>query len=247
MQLQVNTQTPETVVVSDGLHLEVIGKPWITVQGEGPLAGEPAVFVRLAGCTLKCPGCDTNYTEGRGVLDTDELVGQVISLVNQMSWKWTGKGKTRPLVVLTGGEPFRQNVSEFVLQMTTTFNCRVQIETNGREPPQGIIADVWNPNLIVVVSPKLTVHPVIWKIAQTAKYVLESSAVNPVDGLPTSALGYKSQPDRPPTGWPGKIYVQPMDENNDHNNKVNVLACIESAQKFGYTVSLQTHKILGVP
>ena len=59
--MQRNTQPAEKQVKSSGLIL-AINSIFYTIQGEGPFAGSPAVFVRLAGCNLQCPMCDTEYT-----------------------------------------------------------------------------------------------------------------------------------------------------------------------------------------
>lgn len=226
--------------------LEIVGTPWQTIQGEGPFAGRAAVFVRLAGCTLRCPGCDTNYTDGRQQVSVEALAEEVNTLAEiskPCGWR---KQPTGRIVVLTGGEPFRQDVLPFVRQMTAGYGRLVQIETNGFTEPIGPDWHVWNPLLTVVVSPKLTVEPTIWKLARHAKYVLRHDKVT-IDGLPTSALGYQAKPDRPPTGWPGTIYVQPEDTGDEDTDRLNRQKCVEVAQQFGYVVSLQTHKILGVP
>ena len=48
-----------------------------TIQGEGPFCGTPAVFIRLAGCNLQCPSCDTNYTSKRRTMTAEEIVNEV--------------------------------------------------------------------------------------------------------------------------------------------------------------------------
>lgn len=241
-----NSQAPEQLRISDGQYLDVQGQPWLTVQGEGPLTGRPAVFVRLAGCTLKCASCDTDYTSNRTTWGVSNLVEKVVDLVQVPN---VVKPNVRRIVVVTGGEPFRQNISELVKKLTWEYNVTVQVETNGREKPQGGWFDLstWNPLLHVVVSPKLDVCEEIWRLAGTAKYVLRAGRIDAVDGLPTGALGYASPPARPPKGWPGRVYVQPEDDQDERINRANAEACVKSALDFGYTVSVQTHKLLQVP
>ncbi|MDY5084806.1 MAG: 7-carboxy-7-deazaguanine synthase QueE, partial [Prevotella sp.] len=67
-----------------------------SLQGEGHNAGRAAVFVRLSGCNLACPFCDTDFTSYE-TLTAAEIVGRVLALVPA--------GSVRPMVVLTGGEP----------------------------------------------------------------------------------------------------------------------------------------------
>ena len=65
-----------------------------SLQGEGHNAGRAAVFVRLSGCNLACPFCDTDFTSYE-TLTAAEIVGRVQALVPA--------GSVRPMVVLTGG------------------------------------------------------------------------------------------------------------------------------------------------
>ncbi|WP_046973456.1 7-carboxy-7-deazaguanine synthase QueE, partial [Dyella japonica] len=97
-----------------------------TIQGEGPFCGQPAVFVRLAGCNLQCPGCDTNYTSNRKKMSHSDIWQEIVHV--------TGEAKTK-LVVITGGEPFRQpEVVNFINYLIDMKGYRVQVETNGTMP-----------------------------------------------------------------------------------------------------------------
>ena len=60
----VNEQKPMPKNYHDGYTLNVHSRAE-TIQGEGPYAGCPAAFIRLAGCNLQCPRCDTEYTPGK--------------------------------------------------------------------------------------------------------------------------------------------------------------------------------------
>lgn len=90
-----------------------------TIQGEGVLLGVPMIFIRLAGCSIGCPGCDTDY-------DTFEEIetGEIIQRVENLS---TGN---RDWIWLTGGEPTDQNLEELVMYLKK-FDHPVAIATAG--------------------------------------------------------------------------------------------------------------------
>ena len=208
-----------------------------TIQGEGPHAGRAAVFLRLAGCNLDCPGCDTDYTTGRRRMAVSDVVADV---------NWCSNTACR-LVVITGGEPFRQNISGLVRELLAK-GLHVQLETNGTVAPDDF---PWSADsLDVVCSPKAGgVNPMLIQRARhclTFKYVLQAGKVDS-DGLPLSVLGNNVRVARPPVGTDkGSIFVQPMDEQDEHKNRANLQACRESAERFGYRVGIQLHKLLGV-
>lgn len=240
-----NIQTQEPIVDShDSVsgHLDVFDI-WETIQGEGPYTGQPCVFVRLAGCNLQCTMCDTDYTSQRKWLKIS-LVVERISAIRQSG-----------LVVLTGGEPLRQPIGPLVDALVNS-DFYVQIETNGIF----FRPEVRYANMKTVVSPKTRqindryLTGVYFPICY--KYVIEADHVDPDDGLPTSVLGKAIRPARPPEACDRKnIYISPADDGksddpaspycSEYLNQ-NINAAVESCLKYGYTLSLQTHKIIGV-
>jgi 7-carboxy-7-deazaguanine synthase len=240
-----NTQPIEKrVALPPGGFLEV-HSIFMTIQGEGPFSGMPAVFIRLAGCNLQCPKCDTDYTSQRTTMTVLEIQERVRELASAGC----------DLVVVTGGEPFRQELTSLFNSLTGMYN--VQVETNGTlQPPEEEFftyrreasPNVLGRHVYIVCSPKTgKVHPRIQELACAFKYVITSGDVS-VDGLPFTALGHTAAPfvARPSIGRRVHIIVQPCDDKDPDANALNVQACIESAMGFGYRLQLQTHKLLEV-
>jgi 7-carboxy-7-deazaguanine synthase len=155
-------------------------------------------------------------------------------------------------VVITGGEPFRQEI-EFLVLTLVAAGFYVQVETNGTLPPPKLSFINKNPSerkgLYVVVSPKAGgVHPHTAEAACAFKYVMGSHSVDHSDGLPTYALdhtlGSGLRVARPPKSFAGPIYLQPMDEQDADLNEAHLRSCIHSCMKYGYVLQLQVHKII---
>lgn len=220
----------------DGSSLEV-HSIFYTIQGEGPYCGHPAVFVRLAGCNLQCPSCDTEYTEGRIKYTVEEILAQI-----DMAWQISHKPA---LVVITGGEPFRQNITPLIDNLINE-GYKVQIETNGTLPPSNNLFNYRE--LTVVCSPKAgKVHPNLLPYIDAYKYVMNHDSID-MDGLPIRALNHSASPRvaRPYPGFDGPVYLQPMDPKNDEEYARNVFAVRHSCMRNGYILQLQIHKLIGV-
>jgi len=157
-----NEQPVSTVVpLTDPPTLSVVGSSWLTIQGEGPFAGTRAVFVRLAGCNLRCPTCDTDYTtDARDVAVESLAVTVNDAMLGEVKWHHANTGgndgrkilASRSVVVITGGEPMRQEaLVPFVRHLILDYGLTVQIETNGT---LGLEDLPWlSGKLSVVVSP----------------------------------------------------------------------------------------------
>lgn len=233
-----NTQPVEKPSYRDDGALEVVNV-WLTMQGEGPFAGYPAVFIRTAGCNLSstCKLCDTDYTSGRRLQTPTELLERVVNARG-------GNSKKITLVVITGGEPFRQACGPLV-QALLAADFTVQFETNGTlfDPSmEGHYSSV-----SVVCSPKSAkINERLLPEIDAYKYVLSADAVDPTDGLPTSALGSPAPPARPHPGFAGRTYVQPCDNQDPVCNAANLKVAKASCMRHGYILSLQLHKLLGL-
>jgi 7-carboxy-7-deazaguanine synthase len=227
---------------TDGSVLAVQGDPWPTIQGEGPHAGMPATFIRMWGCHLKCHFCDTDFES------------------NKIYWTLTDLVKAcepgPELVVITGGEPMRQNILPLCQAMVQASH-RVQIETAGSFWFAGALSlgrdAAASIGIEIVVSPKgPTVDEQLRQYAVAWKYIIAHDTEVDDFGIPITNT---QNPDgklrglaHPPLGFPkDRVYLQPMNTQDRSVNQSNTKRCIELALKFGYRVSLQQHLILGVP
>lgn len=218
-----------------------------TIQGEGPFAGQPALFLRLGGCNLRCTFCDTDFTTDL----TEHTVETLVTAIGFMK----SSIKT-DLLVITGGEPMLQNLPLLIKTIWDSLGSirRIQIETAGTVWPKGLEKVMRSPSLVgrvyIVVSPKTTmVNDAIRAHADAWKYIINAGNASPDDGLPmysTQPVGRANIDLARPRNTLAPIYVQPMDELDKGKNINNTRACIDIAMRFGYRISLQTHKILGV-
>lgn len=224
-----NRQAPERAATDRIGEMLDVHSIFDTIQGEGPYAGMPATFVRLAGCNLQCPLCDTEYTEGRQVMTLSEIAGKV-----------SGRNG---LIVITGGEPFRQSIQGLV-GLFKGQRRSVQIETNGMFDCGAIIPQL----ATIVLSPKTAkINKNTARLAHCYKYVVQAGDVAD-DGLPIHALGHPV-PDgqmiaRPPVGWRGMTYVQPADEKDDMLNAANMATAVASVMQrpLERNLCIQMHK-----
>lgn len=116
-----------------------VNEIFYSLQGEGFWTGTPMVFVRLSGCNLRCPFCDTRHEDG--VLMTAEAIVDETRKV----------GGTCRKICLTGGEPLLQ-ADEWLLDTFHEAGYSVHVETNGTfEAPTGID---W-----ITLSPKVDFDP----------------------------------------------------------------------------------------
>lgn len=162
-----------------------VNEIFCSLQGEGYWTGTPMVFVRLSGCNLQCPFCDTSHQEGRP-MQAEEIVAAVRSC---------GGAATR--VCLTGGEPLLQADG----QLTDALHAagyKLHLETNGTcAVPEGID---W-----VTVSPKAGVAglkgnaAVVLQQADELKLVL-AAGVDPQRWVDFPASWHFLQPCAAPDG-----------------------------------------------
>ncbi len=230
-----------------------------SLQGEGRNTGRAAVFVRFAGCNLRCPFCDTefdSYTE----MTAEEILGKISSLHT------SGRVGVRPLIVLTGGEPTLQ-VDEAFVDLLHQHDYEVAMESNGTRPaprnldwltvsPKNLtswsgVREVWSVECGVriaregwseecgVRSEECGVRSEVCggKACDELKIVFDEATPEILSSLhtPHSTL---HEP---------LLYLQPCDTGDARRNAAITAACVEYIKSHPqWRLSLQTHKLIGI-
>lgn len=110
-----------------------ISEIFYSIQGEGYNTGIPAIFIRFAGCNLKCKFCDTNFQE-KYQLSIKQILEKI--------YKYDCNN-----IIITGGEPFYQDINEIIfVLLEQCYN--IFIESNGT-----ILVNLPHP-IWVTISPK---------------------------------------------------------------------------------------------
>lgn len=191
-----------------------------TIQGEGYWAGTRCDFVRLYGCPVGCPWCDTGYANGGGHIQYIEV--DVAQIVQQV---------TLPRVTISGGEPFIQPELPDLVQAFLGKGVAVAIETSGAAWLD-IPEEAWvtlSPK--EHISPKFPVADELWARADEVKIVIS-------DG--SELVYYRDKLEN----FGGLVFLQP--EWGKKDSAIKVIMDIMAVQP-SYRLSLQTHKFAGIP
>lgn len=213
---------------------------YTTIQGEGVLTGVPMILLRLHGCGVGCPWCDTKETwtvdtsqRWRNIEDAlganerwCDLSGSEIAAYikeNHPGPEW---------VLVTGGEPAEQDL-ETLTSALHDAGYKVALETSGTAIGHLKVSFDW-----VCVSPKINmpggkaIIPAAVRVADEIKHVVGKQS--DIDNLRKliADCGVNGQT---------TICVQPVSKNE----KATQL-CIETVQKTGWRLSIQMHKYIGV-
>jgi len=200
-----------------------------TLQGEGGQAGRVAVFCRFAGCNLWsgreedrataiCRFCDTDFVGTDG--EGGGRFADSAALADAIVASW-GHGLERRLVVFTGGEPLLQLDAELIAAVAAR-GFSIAVETNGTiAVPPGID---W-----ICVSPKADTE-IRQTSGQELKLVYPQAAAPPQR---FEALDFQH------------FFLQPMDgPERARNTALAIAYCIGHPR---WRISLQTHKLMGIP
>jgi len=190
-------------------------------QGEGFWTGHPMTFIRVAGCPVACPFCDTDYSKGEQ-RSVEDITQEVNDLGNQR-------------VCITGGEPLVTPSFDLLCNELRPYGYDIHCETSGCYPrTPGAIehADIW-----FTVSPKGE-----WLGAK--KNFLEDEWLEEAAEL---KILVPSTPDELIKKWlefiPKEMFVFFQPENfTTEINHFNLKIAEEYARGTGYPLSIQLHK-----
>ena len=167
-----------------------------TFQGEGPFTGYPSIFIRLGGCNLACKFCDTEFDSYQEV-----ALNNIIDKVKILSEN--NHKRIYNLIVITGGEPFRQPISK-LCQNLIDENFMVQIETNGT-----LYQDL--PSQVnIICSPKSDkkgyhqIRPDLLPHIKAFKFLISAENEN-----------YQTVPEIGQSKYNIPVYLQPIDEYDE--------------------------------
>lgn len=147
-----------------------VNEIFYSIQGEGHYSGRPAVFVRLSGCNLRCPFCDTQHQS-----HVDMSIADIVREASQYQARH---------IVITGGEPTLQLTAELTDSLHEA-GFYIQIETNGTCPlPDACHVD-W-----ITCSPKDA--PIRLQHIDELKVVYQHQDMSPYDDMQASV--YSLQP-----------------------------------------------------
>ena len=204
---------------------------FLTLQGEGVHAGRRAVFLRFAGCNLWtgreedrssaiCQFCDTDFI---GMDGENGGRYEAEALAAKVAGLW-GEGTEPRYVVMTGGEPMLQ-VDDAIVDALHNHGFTIAIESNGTLPVHPGID--W-----ICISPKAG-SAVVQRQGNELKLVWPQPGS---DTLAMESWGFDN------------FLIQPMDSGDSGANDSNRKSAIEFvAQNPKWRLSLQNHKLLGLP
>lgn len=215
---------------------------FFTLQGEGPFQGQPCVFVRLTGCHLACPFCDTFFDEGE-VLSFDDIFIKIKdTILNYYGvTRLIDTPLSKILIVVTGGEPLLQtNLTSFLRECHENHDFCTQIESTG-----SIYRDI-PAESVLLLSPKkndkngaqIPVNKNLLERADYMKFVVSKTDRHYQD-IPDFALEWHRY-----SRNHGKLYVSPMNCYNKLPQKLGSGAKLEDRSEVNERISFWTEGLL---
>ena len=220
-----------------------VNEIFYSLQGEGRNTGRAAVFVRFAGCNLRCPFCDTEFDTFR-----EMTAEEIVAAISQYPARF---------VVLTGGEPTLQ-VDEAFVDLLHQHGFEVAMESNGTRPaPRNLD---W-----LTVSPKeyprgtrsealgsaaLLCKERGTRLPDELKVVFDENTDPETYLLPSSLQSKAAEPSASfllPRENPPLLYLQPCDTGDAERNAHIINRCVDYIKAHPqWRLSLQTHKLIDI-
>jgi organic radical activating enzyme len=203
-----------------------------SLQGEGHNTGRTAVFVRFAGCNLRCPFCDTEFDEYREMTAED-----IVAEIRMQASPSGGRSEGALLIVLTGGEPTLQ-VDEALVDLLHQHGYEVAMESNGTRPaPQNLDWLTVSPK----VNEKLGNRNEKWGLKnEKCRQPDEIKIVFDENTDPAAIISHSS------FLIPHLLYLQPCDTGDAERNARIIDRCVDYIKAHPqWRLSLQTHKLAG--
>lgn len=216
-----------------------ISEVYPTIQGEGFYAGRPLVILRLQGCNVGCPWCDTKHSwPEQGELHDAQAIVKMVADV----------AKGLRTVLVTGGEPAEQDLLGLAMALKHA-GYTLHLETSGTAAGHLSALQLWQ---WITVSPKVgmpggraILHDVVWS-ANELKFVIGKQ--EHIDEALAFLERYVCTPRRALAGMRQSVKDMPVVSLQplSANEKATSL-CVSAAMKHGFRLSLQQHKILNLP
>ncbi len=106
-----------------------LAEHFVSINGEGRLAGELSLFLRFTGCNLRCNWCDTMWANEKDTPFTAVTDSAIMEIAEQAIAAYGVKN-----VTLTGGEPLLQEELAILCSKLSALGLNTEIETNGSVP-----------------------------------------------------------------------------------------------------------------
>lgn len=231
-----------------------------TIQGEGPYAGWPAMFLRLSGCNYgakadMCQFCDTSFQFDKGTMYTPDELLQALK---------TQPGYNRKqILVITGGEPTLQTNLLSLIVLAQDHFALVQLETNGTQPKffeeagnremRSCFKTVVSPkaNMRLKKYPKLAMPAIGWWV-DCFKFVMSADPESAHHEIPDWVTELRI----PVYVSPMAVYLKPYEGEVSSIWDEGLIDKVATAANYKYTaeyamkhnliVSTQQHLVLGL-
>ncbi|MCT4509318.1 MAG: putative 7-carboxy-7-deazaguanine synthase QueE [Tepidibacter sp.] len=216
------------------MDFKVVEK-FVSINGEGRLSGQLAIFIRFAGCNLDCSYCDTKWANKESAeyeLMSEEEIYEYIKSTKVKN------------VTLTGGEPLLQNgIIKLLTLLSKDNDLSVEIETNGSVSLKEFI-NIKNPPKFTM-DYKLPSSDMENKmLVDNFKYLTKNDTVKFVSGSITDLEKSRYLINQYDLSNNTNVYISPV------FSKIHMTDIVEFMQKYnmnGVTLQVQLHKIIWDP